>query len=392
MTTNIDEEIVYTNKSGSNRFQKWVNLVSAKFELGKVSGGSIKGSDGWWTVFGPIKNKAATGLYLHLISTPDKVIGVKTEVGSFKYFKLSKSKARPVMASGSGVFTLLDTSEELIRIPKDVVKAEHLFLLAINSEGLTEADVKTAVTEAEHKIVFDINKRFEMLVKLTRMVGNRASAGMIVTGSGGLGKTYTILDTFKKLGLVMDEDFAYLKGAKLTPVTFYKYLFDNADRIIIFDDSDVILDNPDVQNMLKSALDTSGVRSVTYMSVAIENEGYPTTFAFPGQIIFIANRSQNQINQALLSRSLYVDVSMTRPEALERMSWIVNKGVPEDVEVSWDSMKIAFKLLQDFVLRGPGKKAELPRDLNMRTLIKAAVIVEANPGDYDDLIYYVFSQ
>ena len=248
-----------------------------------------------------------------------------------------------------------------------------------------------SVTPSEDTEVWDLSvvehENFTILDK-----GSKYRSGVVVHNSGGLGKTYTIMDTFEKLGLVVDEDFAYLKGAKLTPVTFYKYLYDNADRIVVFDDSDTILDNPDVQNMLKSALDTSGIRSVTYMSVAIENEGYPTTFVFPGQIIFIANRSQNQINQALLSRSLYVDVSMTRPEALERMGWIVNNGTPKDVACSAESMKIAFKLLQDFVLRGPGKKAELPKDLNMRTLIKAAVIVEANPGDYDDLIYYVFSQ
>jgi hypothetical protein len=85
---------------------------------------------------------------------------------------------------------------------------------------------------------------------------------------------------------------------------------------------------------------------------------------------------------------------MTRPEMVERMAYIVKKGVPDGVNVTQDSLNKALDILSDYV-NGPGASTGRPNDLNVRTLIKIAIIVQAesdtDTNDYIDLCNYMLS-
>ena len=127
--------------------------------------------------------------------------------------------------------------------------------------------------------------------------------------------------------------------------------------------------------MIKSALDTTGKRTMSYKSSAIENINLETEFEFKGQLIVISNKKLTDFNQAMISRSLAVDVTMTRQEMIDRIEAIVNKGtVPDGAEFSYESYVAAFKILKAFAEKYI--EAGKPNDLNFRTLSKISVIYD----------------
>jgi len=130
-----------------------------------------------------------------------------------------------------------------------------------------------AVTEAK-KSKFGINQRFEFVTQLVSMVADSVQPSAIITGEGGLGKTYTVIKTLEAKGytdisdlaefqvgvtLNMKKCFTTVKGYS-TAKGLYRTLFENNKSIIVFDDCDSVLKDPIALNLLKSALDSYGKR------------------------------------------------------------------------------------------------------------------------------------
>lgn len=208
---------------------------------------------------------------------------------------------------------------------------------------------------------FDINKRFDFLSKLTKMVATKNTQSLVVTGEGGLGKTYTVTNTIEKLGL-KPEQYYIVKGYS-TPRGLYNTLFDNNGKLIIFDDCDSVLENTTSLNILKGALDSYDKRVITWSAKMSKNDEYPQQFEFSGQIIFISNKDRKKIDQAIISRSMVVDLAMTPEDKIARMEHIlpyVCKDMMPTVKTE------SLNLIKD--------NKEVIKDLNIRTLIKVCKI------------------
>lgn len=191
---------------------------------------------------------------------------------------------------------------------------------------------------------FSIRERFEFLTNYVDLVSDKVMPSLIITGDGGLGKTYTVMDTLKKKGLTdvadsisgdeveEDEDgearvfgdYVVIKGFS-TARGLYNTLYENKDRIVIFDDCDSVLKDPIALNLLKGALDSYGERWISWKSERMLGDGVPSVFRFKGQIIFISNMKLHNIDQAVRSRSICVDVSMTKNEKIDRMMHILEE-------------------------------------------------------------------
>ena len=185
---------------------------------------------------------------------------------------------------------------------------------------------------------FSIRERFEFLTNYVDMLSEKVVPSLIITGDGGLGKTYTVMDTLKKKGLyevshidsesseseevTVVGDYAVVKGFS-TARGMYNTLFEHKNRIVIFDDCDSTLKDPTALNILKGALDSYGDRWISWKSERMLGEGTPSVFKFTGQIIFISNMKLHHIDQAVRSRSICVDVSMNTSEKIERMHQIL---------------------------------------------------------------------
>jgi len=222
-------------------------------------------------------------------------------------------------------------------------------------ESGKQADKKLAAVKfADPDVVF------EDIEKLTKMVGLGFQKGLIVAGIAGIGKTFhstkTLNDMFGEPNR-KDSKWMSFKGAKASPFGLYKILFEGRDnKTILFDDSDGFLFDRDCVNMLKSAMDTSEPRNVSWTSTMTVNTNLmdnderdeymlklmdamgdpekvtdvgtkiklPSSFKFESQIIFITNLDgakfeKNPDLNAIKSRSLFMDIQLRREDIIYRI-------------------------------------------------------------------------
>ena len=125
-----------------------------------------------------------------------------------------------------------------------------------------------------------------------------------------------------------------------TTAALYELLFIHRKKMLVFNDFDSILKDPESVNLLKAALDTYPIREISRMTKGntfnsfgmsdvemeekYELEGkLPNQFRFTGTIVFISNLHEEKIDKALISRSLHVEVRLTRQQVVERMLEII---------------------------------------------------------------------
>ena len=255
----------------------------------------------------------------------------------------------------------------------------------------------TAVSYKEPKIdEFGINKRFDFVAKMVNMVAMKKVASVIISGEGGLGKTYTAIKALEDAGLKNITDLAdFQVGDKInlaksyrvikgysTPKGLYRALVEGNGMTLVFDDCDSVLKDPVALNLLKSALDSYGERYISWMA-DMRDDDLPKTFKFTGNIIFITNIVLDKLDQAVRTRAMCVDLSMTEEQKLERMEVITYS--PEflpTVEVS--AKKAALVYLKSLVGKVP--------NMSLRTLITVAKIADSGEADWKDLAKYVVNQ
>lgn len=260
------------------------------------------------------------------------------------------------------------------------------------SAATLEFAVETHTPVVEEK--FSINQRFGFVEKLVNMVAAGIQPSAVITGEGGLGKTYTVTKTLAdngytdisdlgefQVGAVMNmrKSFTTVKGYS-TPKGLYRTLFENRNSVIIFDDCDSVLKDPVALNLLKGALDSYGKRVISW-NADLRDDDLPRSFSFEGRVIFISNLNQHKIDQAIRSRSMMIDLSMTLDQKIERMEFIANSAefLPEyDSEVKIDALGLIREL-----------KTEA-REISLRTLISVAKIRAAN-ADWKDLASYMLT-
>ena len=241
---------------------------------------------------------------------------------------------------------------------------------------------------------FTINQRFSFVEQMVNMVSKGTAASVIITGQGGLGKTHTVLATLAASGVVNVTDLAKFQEGQIMPKKsftvikgfstakgLYRSLFENNGKTIVFDDCDSILKDPVAINLLKGALDSYSKRYIAW-NADIRDDDLPRSFEFTGQIIFISNMSMERLDQALISRALCVDLSMTEEQKIERMT-VIAKNKDFLPEVSDNAKTDALAFLKTMVGTAP--------NLSLRSLISVAKIA-AEGGAWKDLAKYVVTQ
>jgi hypothetical protein len=222
---------------------------------------------------------------------------------------------------------------------------------------------------------FNINQKFDFLKDLTSMVVNDITPSMVVVGEGGLGKTHSVKTTIAENGLETD-DYVLFKGYS-TARGLYNTLFDNNGKLIVFDDCDSVLEDKVALNILKSALDSYDTREISWMAKMNKGDVYPNQFIFYGRIIFISNKNKESLDEALLSRSLTVDLSMTTSEKIERMEFILEDILPDyPMDVKTDALNFLNENKDNC-------------QLNMRTLIKISKLRITFPDTWTNLANFM---
>lgn len=259
----------------------------------------------------------------------------------------------------------------------------------VKSRSVVDANDIIASDPVPGNTKFSINTRFNFIEKLVTMIANGVQDSAVLTGAGGLGKTYTVTKTlqhhgYKDLsdlsvvqeGEVIDtKSYISIKGYS-TAKGLYRSLFDNNGRVIIFDDCDEVLRDRNAILILKGALDSYGKRMVSWNA---EMEDLPRSFNFTGRIIFISNMHPNKIDQAIRSRSMMIDLSMTDDQKIDRMEYIAKSDefMPDhSINHKLDALNLIRQI-----------KTEC-KDISLRTLISVTKI-RANNHDWKDLAHYI---
>lgn len=256
-------------------------------------------------------------------------------------------------------------------------------------------DIEQAIVVAtEKQNRYGINERFSFVEKLVNMVATGVQPSAVITGEGGLGKTYTVTKTLEangykdisdladfQVGTVINtrKCFTMVKGYS-TAKGLYRTLFENNKSIIVFDDCDAVLKDPVALNLLKGALDSYGKRIISW-NADMKDDDLPRSFNFEGRVIFISNMEQDRIDQAIRSRSMMIDLSMTADQKIDRMEYIAKSDefMPDfTAEHKMDALKLIREVANE------------AKEISLRTLISVTKIRASNK-DWKEMATYLLT-
>ena len=259
-----------------------------------------------------------------------------------------------------------------------------------NSLGLVNKTQELVQPESK----FTINQRFQFVGDMVKMLADGDQASVIVTGPGGLGKTYNVIKSLKDSGMTdvsllaefeigtrinLKKSFRIIKGYS-SPKGLYRLLYENKDGVLVFDDCDSILKDAVSVSILKAALDSYDKRIISW-NADIRDDDLPRCFEFTGRVVFISNIPSIAMDQAVISRSMAVDLSMTAKQKVERMRYLIAQSdfMPDYTHVEKQD---AIQFLDEI--------CEKAKELTLRSLIQVTKIRRSNPrGNWKALAEYV---
>lgn len=233
----------------------------------------------------------------------------------------------------------------------------------------TQAEFDNTQKELDDHVYANPKTVFKDIEALVTMAGTKSIKSLIICGLGGIGKTYHVTKALKEMFGPSGSYWHYHSGAKISARSMYTTIFDERKEVVVFDEADSILTNNDCIMMLKPALDTSGDNTFEYLTGtynvsklpkdeletycdqcdAVRRNGgelrfstkqpasdetkympYPSKFYFTGSLIMISNMRASKIDQAIMSRSLFVDVYLCATDIRNRIEDILKaQGYPE---------------------------------------------------------------
>jgi hypothetical protein len=257
--------------------------------------------------------------------------------------------------------------------------------------------IKKNAMEAPEMPFFPVDERFQFLADDVNMVIDGEIPAIIVMGNPGMGKSQTVIEQFEKRGMRniltfmvdnkesgenlanTDGDYIVIKGYS-TAKAMYRKLWENRNRVIVFDDCDKVLKDKDAISILKSALDSYERRIVTWGAEKPlgSDDELPSHFEFCGSVIFITNMPKESLDDAVKTRCAKANVWMSIDEVIERIENTMD-NVQQVSEVSREHKEDVIKF---FKANLPYIKEFCP-DLNYRTFILLCKIRHKNHTNWE---------
>lgn len=263
-----------------------------------------------------------------------------------------------------------------IEINIDDFKAKPDFINNLIAKRTANLEtVQHNIEKTFDEIYIETENRFKLLEEMSIATAMGESPSLIVSGSAGIAKTTTVINVLESLNV----DYTLVKGG-ITPVAFYKKLYDNKElgNVLVLDDVKGILDEKAIM-LLMSATDSQPKRLVGWNSsrkVLDDNdEEIPNEFIFEGSIIYIsnidfykeseANNSMAEYLKAMISRSFVLDLALrTTNEMLCRVKSVLFNNM-NHIELD-DKHKI-YNFLFD--------NSKQLREISLRSVNKLQIII-----------------
>lgn len=241
--------------------------------------------------------------------------------------------------------------------------------------------------ETDDEAIERIRNKFDIYDMMVQDAIGGDIKGLVVSGPPGVGKSYKVHKMAEEAKLATrlgaeDDSIELISGAA-RPIGLYKKLFNHRHRghVVVLDDCDSLFNYEDGINVLKAALDTTGTRTVSWLSETnlLRAEEIPDHFEFKGSIIFLTNQDFSDAGRklqphldAIKSRCHYLDLEIgsTRDRML-RIEQIVGDGMLDDYGFG-DKGK-------NDVLRFVRKHKDNLDELSLRTVAKLADLRKKRP-------------
>jgi len=161
------------------------------------------------------------------------------------------------------------------------------------------------------------------LRKLIRHVAAGHEHALIVTGPGGLGKSYTAWDELQKNRVV-----PHLMNARCAPFTLYQHLYEHraSAEVTLLDDVDS-LDDRTVLSYLKAATEAPRIVNNNSSTPLLAKKNLPDTFKFDGGLIVLANEVPTTGSwKAFVTRLLSLHIEAAPAEVIAFMRDLTRNG------------------------------------------------------------------
>ena len=221
---------------------------------------------------------------------------------------------------------------------------------------------------------------FAGMTGMAAMVAKKISPSLVITGMPGLGKTFQVIAMLEEMGMREGWDYVHVKG-RASAAGMFITLYENRDKLVIFDDCDSVFRDVDAVNVLKGALDSYDRRVISWISAKPLKDGdgdeMPRSFTFTGQVIFISNMDISRIDPAIRSRAFVTDISLTNDQMIQRMRTLLKDIEPKaplsQKQEALDALIAAYERYSGV-------------ELNFRSLIKSIRIRQAGFGNWKQMI------
>jgi hypothetical protein len=211
-------------------------------------------------------------------------------------------------------------------------------------------------------------KKLSHAKHLIQMVIYGELKSIILISEGGLGKSYLTIKTVEER--LKPDEYVYWTG-HISPFELYKLLYENPNKIFIFDDVETLLENDDCVSILKAALwEVNGKRKVCYRTKPDLQGNYEESFEFKGGLILLCNkipRRQDPVMKALESRTAYHEIILTYDKKIE----IMNKIIDEHKKLNTTGKDVVKYWLAEMT-------SECTKNFNLRTMEKLIAFYNYN--------------
>lgn len=151
----------------------------------------------------------------------------------------------------------------------------------------------------------------EIDVAIETMLHSQKFNSVYIYGDTSSGKTYSVEKYLKE-----NNKEGVFVNTHITPLSLYIHLYNNRDKILIFDDLDK-LDDTIIAIFKAATWQTNGKRTLNWISTSnvLEEVGIPNEFEFLGKIIITCNNeNRHKKFEPLLARMFVVNKVTSRKE------------------------------------------------------------------------------
>ena len=212
------------------------------------------------------------------------------------------------------------------------------------------------------------NKKYSTIKQFVGLLVDNYLNGLIITGEGGLGKSYSVLEAVKERGLA-ENDYAYINSYS-TPLALYNYIYGSKDKkLIIIDDAEGFLCEKKGVGILKALLwSVTGTRKVNYLTTSLDAS--VLEFELKANIVLLMNKLPEDIHfKALASRCVVYELKLNFAEIIEIM-----KQLSQNLIISQETY--------DFIVKNTD---ESTKGLSIRTAIQINKILGSNQENKETL-------